>query len=137
VYAAGVRPGLPGWVGPKSKPGLIFTKSVKFKPGFDFMAHYLLFYDFVPDYLERRGEFRNEHLALAWEAHDRGELVLGGAYAEPADGAALLFNAESPAAAERFVEADPYVRHGLVTRWRVRKWTTVAGAMATTPVKPE
>jgi uncharacterized protein len=101
------------------------------------MAHYLLFYDFVPDYLERRGEFRNEHLRLAWEAHDRGEFLLGGAFADPADGAALLFAGDSPAAAEQFAAADPYVRNGLVTRWRVRKWTTVAGAMASTPVKPE
>jgi uncharacterized protein len=101
-----------------------------------FLMHFLMFYDFVPDYLERRGEFRNEHLALAWAAHDRGDLVLGGAFADPADGAVLLFTGDSPAAAERFAEADPYVRNGLVTRWRVRTWTTVAGSMASTPVKP-
>lgn len=47
--------------------------------------HYLLFYDYAPDYLERRAQFREEHLALAWEAQARGELVLAGALAEPAD----------------------------------------------------
>lgn len=72
------------------------------------MRHYLLFYEFVDDYLARRAQFRSEHLTLAWDAHARGELVLGGAYAEPADGALLLFTGDSPAVATRFAEADPY-----------------------------
>ena len=92
--------------------------------------HYLLIYDLVPDYLERRAPLRAEHLALARQAHARGELVLGGALADPADGAFLLFRGESPAAAEAFTAADPYVRHGLVTRWRVRPWATVIGDAA-------
>jgi uncharacterized protein YciI len=90
-------------------------------------VHYLLFYDVVADYVERRAELRAEHLALARAAHARGELVLGGALADPVDGAVLLFRGESPAAAEAFAAADPYVRHGLVTGWRVRAWTTVVG----------
>jgi len=98
-------------------------------------VHFLLFYDFVPDYLERRGGFRSEHLSLAWRAHERGELILGGALAEPADQAILLFRGESPEVARRFAESDPYVRNGLVTRWRVRPWTTVVGEDAATPVR--
>ncbi len=99
--------------------------------------HYLLFYETASDYLTRRAEFRGEHLALAWQAHDRGELVLGGALADPVDGAVLLFQGSSPRVAEQFVERDPYVRHGLVRSWRVRPWTTVVGAQASTPVRPE
>src|SRR5215469_5878363 len=99
--------------------------------------HYLLMYDFAPDYMERRSQFRNEHLALAWKAHERGEVVLGGALADPADTGLLLFQADSPSAAERFAQADPYVKNGLVTGWRVRKWTTVVGSDAATPVRPE
>jgi uncharacterized protein YciI len=98
--------------------------------------HFLLFYDTAPDYLARRGEHRGDHLALAWAAHERGELVLGGALADPVDGALLLFRGDSPAVAERFAEADPYVRNGLVTRWHVRPWTTVVGETAATPVRP-
>jgi uncharacterized protein (DUF924 family)/uncharacterized protein YciI len=98
--------------------------------------HYLLLYDLSPDYLSRRGAFRDEHLALAWQAHERGELLLAGALADPADGAVLLFRGDAPAAAEAFAAADPYVKQGLVTRWRVRPWTTVAGAEATNPVRP-
>ncbi|MGH9456972.1 MAG: YciI-like protein [Thermoanaerobaculia bacterium] len=99
--------------------------------------HYLLIYDVSPDYLQRRGTFRAEHLRLAWEAHDRGELILGGALGDPVDGAILLFSGDSPASAERFAAADPYVRNGLVRTWKVRPWTTVVGATAASPVRPE
>lgn len=98
--------------------------------------HFLLFYDAADDYLERRGEFRAEHLAMAWAAHERGELVLAGAYADPVDGALLLFTGDSPKAAEDFAKTDPYVRNGLVKNWYIRAWTTVAGADASTPIRP-
>ena len=65
------------------------------------------------------------------------ELLLGGALEGPTDGAMLLFSGDSPAVAENFARADPYVKNGLVTRWRVRPWTTVAGAWAATPVLPK
>jgi hypothetical protein len=100
------------------------------------MKHFLMFYDFAADYLERRPGFREEHLAKAWAAHARGELVLGGALADPIDGAVLLFSAESPSVAESFARADPYVLNGLVTRWRVREWNTVAGETAAAPLRP-
>lgn len=89
--------------------------------------HYLLLYDLVEDYIERRGPLRAEHIALARAAEARGELVLAGALANPPDTAVLLFRGDSPAAAERFAAADPYVANGLVARWRVREWTTVVG----------
>ena len=99
--------------------------------------HYLLLYEsVVPDYAARRTVFRDEHLTLAWAAHARGELVLGGAFADPIDGAVLVFKGDSPAVAENFAAADPYVRNGLVTKWRVRPWTTVVGDDAATPVRP-
>jgi uncharacterized protein len=99
--------------------------------------HYLLFYEVTPDYVTRRAEFRAEHLDLAWKACEGGKLILGGALADPVDEAILLFQADSPAVVERFVAADPYVRNGLVTRWRIRPWTTVVGELASKPVRPE
>ncbi|MEM5456095.1 MULTISPECIES: YciI-like protein [unclassified Paraburkholderia] len=97
--------------------------------------HYLLMYDLVSDYLERRAAYRDEHLKLAWAATERGELLLAGALAEPTDTAMLLFQGDSAAAAEAFAKADPYVLAGLVTRWRVRQWTTVVGEGAANPVR--
>jgi len=97
---------------------------------------YLLFYEYAPDYLERRGDFRDEHLGLAWDAKSRGRLVLAGAFANPADGAVFHFRGDSRVVAEEFAKADPYVRNGLVKHWRVREWTTSVGDAAATPVHP-
>jgi len=98
--------------------------------------HYLLFYDVVADYATRRVPFRSAHLEYARRAVARGELVLGGALANPIDGAVLLFRGASPAIAEAFAAADPYVQNGLVLQWRVREWTTVVGKDASSPVPP-
>lgn len=87
--------------------------------------HYILFYEFVPDYLNKRTQYREEHLNLLRELHKSGDLLLAGAFAEPADGAALVFRNEK--AAENLVNIDPYVRNGLVTKSKIRKWTTVIG----------
>ena len=94
--------------------------------------HFLLFYEVVDDYVSRRAPFRAEHLSLIQKAHDRGDLVMAGALADPADGAVLVFRG-SPQPAEAFAHADPYVRNGLVTSWRVRKWNTVIGDGAQMP----
>jgi uncharacterized protein YciI len=97
------------------------------------MKHYLLTYTLATDYLERRPAFRDEHLALARAAVERGELLLGGAL-DPAEEAMLLFAGEDPRVAETFASADPYVANGLVTAWRVREWLTVVGEGAANPV---
>jgi len=98
--------------------------------------HYVLIYEYAADYLERRAEFRDAHLKLAWDSHERGEFQLGGVLADPLDSALLWFNADSPAVVEAFVKADPYVQNGLVVKWRVRPWMTVAGTLADAPIHP-
>ena len=98
--------------------------------------HYLLFYEVGDDYVARRAQYRNEHLKKAWEASGSGELVLGGALANPVDGAILLFKGDSPAVAENFAKTDPYVLNGLVKRWYVREWNTVAGTGSANPIQP-
>ena len=89
--------------------------------------HWLLLYELVDDYLERRAPLRPEHLGLAEAAHERGELLMAGAMSDPADGAVLVFRGEDGSAAEAFAQADPYVREGLVRSWQVRPWTVVIG----------
>jgi len=89
--------------------------------------YWLLFYDVVDDYLERRAPLRDAHLALARQARDRGELLLAGALADPADGAVLVFTADDASVVENFARKDPYVQQGLVREWRVRPWTVVIG----------
>jgi uncharacterized protein len=101
------------------------------------MRHFLLLYTTAPDYLDRRGSYRSDHLTRAWEAQRRGELVLAGALADPPNGAVLLFKGESPEAAEDFARSDPYVLNGLIAKWEVREWTTVIGDLAANPVYPD
>jgi uncharacterized protein YciI len=98
--------------------------------------HYLLFYEVGEDYVSRRAEFRDAHLDAGWKASEAGELVLGGALANPVDGAVLLFKGDSPEVAEKFAKADPYVTSGIVKRWYVREWRTVAGEDSATPIRP-
>ncbi len=90
--------------------------------------YFILFYDFVENVIERRAPYREAHLALVGEYVDRGELVLGGAFAHPADGAAIVFKVNSPVEIEAFVKRDPYVLNGLVIEWRIREWTVVVGS---------
>ncbi len=98
--------------------------------------HYVLIYEYAADYLERRAQFRDAHLKLAWASHERGEFQLGGVLADPVDSALLWFKADSPAVVEEFVKAGPYVQNGLVVKWRVRPWMTVAGTLADAPIYP-
>jgi uncharacterized protein YciI len=89
------------------------------------MKYFVLTYDVVDDFAARRAEFRQEHLRLVRDAHDRGDLPLAGALGDPPDAALLVFHAPSISVAEDFARNDPYVVNGLVTHWRVRPWNVV------------
>lgn len=99
--------------------------------------HYLLTYHYSADYLQRRGEFRASHLAAAWAAQARGELVLAGTTGDPADSAVFMFDCADPSLIEAYVQADAYVQNGLVLRHTIVPWNTVVGDAAKTPVRPE
>jgi uncharacterized protein len=89
--------------------------------------YFILLYEVVDDFVNRRTVFRAEHLKILDEAHRRGDLVMAGAFSDPVDGAALLFRGVDSAVARRFAETDPYVTNGLITNWRVRGWNVVIG----------
>lgn len=99
------------------------------------MKHFLLIYDYAPDFMEKRGPVRPAHLDLCRASAARDELQLGGAV--PSDDppfGLLLFKAQGPEIAEAFAQSDPYVSQGVVERWRVREWVTVVGESALTKV---
>ncbi len=99
------------------------------------MKHFLLIYDYAPDFMEKRAAVRPAHLELCRASVDRDELQLGGAV--PSDDppfGLLLFKAESAQVAEDFAKADPYTSGGVVSSWRVREWITVVGEGALTKV---
>jgi uncharacterized protein len=91
------------------------------------MNYYALLYELVDDMIIRRAPFREEHLRLAREARERGELVLAGALTEPVDRALLVFLVDDKSKVEDFALKDPYVRNGLAKKWEVRPWNVVVG----------
>jgi len=91
------------------------------------MAYFAMTYNLVDDYMTRRGAFREQHLKLAADAHARGELILGGAFADPPDKALIIFRAKDSKVAESFARNDPYVLNGLVKDWEIRPWNVVIG----------
>lgn len=97
------------------------------------MHYYALTYDVGKDFAERRLPFREAHLRLVRQAHERGLVLLAGAVGDPPEQALIVFTAESAAPVEEFARADPYVTHGLVSNWRVRRWNVVVGGELTPP----
>jgi uncharacterized protein YciI len=89
------------------------------------MPYFALFYEVADDFPTRRTPLRADHLRHVQEAHDRGELLMAGAFADPVDRALLVFRAADRAVPELFARRDPYVAQGLVSRWYVRLWTQV------------
>jgi uncharacterized protein len=89
-------------------------------------VHLVLEYTLADDYLQRRAALREEHLALARAAHERGELLMAGALPDPHDRALLVWTAPREVV-ERFAASDPYVVQGLVTGWTIRQWDVVVG----------
>ena len=89
------------------------------------MTHHILFYDYAEDILERRGPYREEHLARVRAERDAGRILMAGALGDPPHGAALVWAGAEPAVIEEFARADPYARAGLITAWRVEPWRVV------------
>lgn len=90
--------------------------------------YYILLYEVIDDYINKRASFREEHLRIANEAVEKGQLLLGGAFDNPVDGAALVFRTDDRSIVEDFAKNDPYVKNGLITNWKVREWTVVIGS---------
>ncbi len=91
------------------------------------MPYFAVFYEVVDDFVVRRADFREEHLRRVSESYSRGELILGGALAEPGDRALLVFHANNRDIVESFVKNDPYVTSSLVKKWEIRPWNVVTG----------
>ena len=91
------------------------------------MKYFVLTYDVVENFAERRMPFRSSHLKMVQDAHERGEIVMAGALGNPPDGTLLVFRVSDSTVAERFARNDPYVINGLVTDWKVRPWNVVVG----------
>ena len=100
-----------------------FTRSV---PGLQ-ATKFLLKYDYIPEVLEKRGPYREEHIALANKFIEDGTCLSGGPCGEVGmeipKGALFVFTtAES---AQEYAEGDPYVANGIVTEYSIEEWNVV------------
>ncbi|HWD65022.1 MAG TPA: YciI family protein [Solirubrobacteraceae bacterium] len=87
--------------------------------------HHLLIYEYVEGMGERRGPYRDAHLAQIREQRDAGHLILAGALGDPPTGGAFVFKDVTRDHIEAFVAADPYVSADLVPAYRIEVWNLV------------
>ena len=89
--------------------------------------HYLLFYEAIDNYVEKRAPYREEHLKVIQSSYDQGDLVMAGATGDPASGGVFIFKVEDVKKVEAFAASDPYVQNGLIKSWYVKPWKVVIG----------
>jgi uncharacterized protein len=88
-------------------------------------SHVLLLYDYVENMPERRGPYREAHLARILAEREAGRIVMAGALGDPPIGGALVFRGVDAEEMEAFVSDDPYMQAGLITSWRARPWKLI------------
>ena len=91
------------------------------------MSNYILLYQYVENYLEARTPYRPEHIEKIKAHVARGQILMAGAFANPADGAVIVFKTDDKSVIEKFVEDDPYQQNGVVTGWSIHEWTLAIG----------
>lgn len=89
--------------------------------------YYILSYHTVDGYVTKRKPFRSEHLNMLNIELEKKNIVLGGALADPADQAMIVWDVEDIQIIKDFVANDPYVKNGLISRHEIREWNVVIG----------
>jgi uncharacterized protein len=81
----------------------------------------VVFYESAPDLAAQAPVHVPAHRARWAEFAARGELLMIGPFANAQDDGAMgIFTTR--AAAEEFVRGDPFVVHGVVTKWTILDW---------------
>jgi len=81
---------------------------------------YLMFYEMAVDGLPKAQANLAAHQARLEEFHRNGTLLMAGPYGKPPMGALGIFT--SRAAAEEFVDGDPFVVNGVVGKYSIQEW---------------
>lgn len=107
---------------------------------FNQSTYHVLFYEYVPNILEKRVPYRPDHFEHAMNLVEKGHLQLGGAWGtsgdndssdtsnQHIDGACFVLKAMRKEEIEHFVQNDPYFVNGLVPDYQIRPWNVVVGA---------
>jgi len=83
----------------------------------------VMFYEVAPDGLSKVMTHIEAHRARLNEFHARGVLLMAGPFANPAEGALGIFTRKKDA--EEFIQGDPFVINGIVSKWRLLEWNEV------------
>lgn len=83
----------------------------------------VMFYEVAPDGMAKAKIHYAAHRARLDEFYARGVLLMAGPYANPAEGAMGIFTSRN--AAEEFIQGDPFVINGVVSKWRLCDWNEV------------
>ena len=90
-------------------------------------TNYLLKYEYIPDVLEKRGPHREGHISLAKKMIEENKCLSGGPTGEPnmkvPTGALFVFTDLD--SAKYYVDHDPYVKNGIVTKYTIEEWNIV------------
>ena len=82
---------------------------------------YVLFYESADDVVSKAPAHLPAHQARLQDWHARGDILMVGTFADPQEqGSMSIF--PTRAAAESFVEGDPFVLNGVVRRHEIRDW---------------
>ena len=84
---------------------------------------YVLTYELAEGAYELAMEHYPAHRARLDRFHERGDLLLVGTFADEPVGAMAVFTTRE--AVDEFTADDPFLRHGVVGRHRVREWDEV------------
>jgi uncharacterized protein len=90
---------------------------------------YVLFYESADDVMTRAPTYFPAHGARVQTFHARGEILMVGTFGDPQEqGSMAIF--PTRAAAQAFVDGDPFVLEGVVRRWEIREWNEVLAPFA-------
>ena len=81
----------------------------------------VVFYESAPDVAAHAPAHMPAHRARWAEFSGRGELLMIGPFANAQDDGALAVFATREAA-EEFVRGDPFVLHGVISKWTILDW---------------
>jgi uncharacterized protein YciI len=81
----------------------------------------VLLYQTADDGLTKAPTHFPEHQARYQQFHAAGKVLMIGTFGDPqTEGAMGIFTSRD--AAQEFVDADPFVIHGVVKSWELRDW---------------
>ncbi len=79
------------------------------------------------DAMRRAPAELERHRAHSGRMHERGDVLMAGAFIEESGPLSTMAICRTRAAAEEFIAGDPFVQAGLVTSSKIRQWADMFG----------